>query len=104
MHAALAAHVFAENQHARIDGQFMLQRAAYRGDQVDARTLRLGALGPRRRLDAGAAQAALLLQIERTVRASFGKDIALNALRVGCPAPLDIEQGPRDQGASFKTL
>ena len=69
MHAALAAHVFAEDQHARIDRQLMLERAAYRGDQVDARTLRFGTLVARR-LEAGAAQAALLLQIEGAVRAS----------------------------------
>ena len=42
MHAAFRPHVLAEDEHARIDVQFVLQRAADRGDHVDALALRLG--------------------------------------------------------------
>ncbi len=102
MHATLAADVFAENQHAGIDLQLVLERAPYRGHQVDARTLRLGALGARRRHDASAAQPALLLQIDRAVSARLGKRVALNALRIRSRAPLDIDQRLRDQRASCR--
>ncbi len=48
MHAALAAHVLAEHQHARVDRELVLERAADRRQHVDAGALRTSASRRRR--------------------------------------------------------
>ncbi len=93
VHAALAAHIFAENQHPWIDGELVFERAAHRGDQVDARPLRLGLFTAGRGLDAGAAQIPpCSCRSSGPIGASFGKHIALNTLGVRRRAPFDIDQ------------
>jgi hypothetical protein len=42
VHAALAAHIFAEHHEPRIHFEFALEGAAHRGDQIDPRSLPVG--------------------------------------------------------------
>ncbi len=73
VHATFAADIFAEDQHARIDREFVLERAAHGGHKIDARSLRLRPRAAFRRHDARATQAALLLQVDGPIGARIRK-------------------------------
>ena len=46
VHPAFAADIFAEDQHPRIDGELVIERAAHRGHQVDPRSVAVSLRSP----------------------------------------------------------
>src|SRR5450432_1995805 len=104
MHAALASDIFTKDQHAWIGRKLVFQSAAHGGHQVDARTMRLGTLGARCRHYTCATQAALLLQFDRTIGAGLGEYMALDALRIGSSATLDLGEDLCDERAGLQYL
>jgi hypothetical protein len=73
----------------------MLQRAAHRGHEIDARTLRMSLFRARRRHDAVAAYAALPLQLDGSVGTGLRKNVASDSRRVGSGAGFDLPERSR---------
>ncbi len=92
MHAALATDVLAEYDDARIHGELVLQRAADRGDHVDARSFGMHGLRTFAQLDAFAQQTALLLQIDGAIRTDFTECVARDVRDIRHGASLDAAE------------
>ena len=104
MDSSFAPDVLAEDEHAGIYAELVLESAAHGRDQIDARTLRARLQGARRRHQALAADAALLLQFNGAIGCQFRKKIAPNAPRVGSAPPFDGIERIRDGLAAARDL